>query len=150
MNLTDPFLFPFYFFLYLYLPCFPLYHLAGLLLLYFDIFFPIPPHPFFYCYFILLDFLVFDWGYILMQLTKDYSVSVWRPGSIEGKTVTDVVTVYNIAFGMEFDIFLSFLPSFPLSCILRCCFGFFLGGRTMLGRFENMCYMLCRGPSLND
>lgn len=46
MNLTDPFLFPFYLFLYLYLPCSPLYHLAGLLLLYFDIFFPIPPHSF--------------------------------------------------------------------------------------------------------
>ena len=46
MNLTDPFLPPFYFFLYLYLPCSSLYHLASLLLLSCDIFFPILPYPF--------------------------------------------------------------------------------------------------------
>lgn len=61
----------------------------------------------------------------------------WEYG---GKTVTDVVTVYNIAFGMEFDIF--FLPFHcPVFCVAV--FGFFLGGRTMLGRFEKnmlLCY----------
>lgn len=49
------------------------------------------------------------------------------------------MTVYNIAFGMEFDIlFLSFLSIVLYSVLL---FWFLLGGRTTLGRFENM--LLC-------
>lgn len=57
MNLAEPFFFPSFYFFPFPLLCFPLYHLAGLLLLSsFDIFFPIPL-PF--LSFILLDFLVF-------------------------------------------------------------------------------------------